>query len=417
MPRRRLFCPIAIATLLLTPPLLACMWDHDTLMMERQRFPTALELITGKFLRHSPAYYQWRIEDRKRKLQTTPRNLRYYDDLAVAYDKLEKHDEAIETIRKKDAIQPGLYETEANLGTFLIHSGRLEEGLAHIREAIKINPDAHFGREIYQQLLVEYVLSRTSEQSPLSLPLNPAFDPDKNHASKPRGFARFVLDRQLEDRTDDFDPREAELRRAIKGVLGMMRFGNYDSPVLLEALGDLLSALDWTHDGKRLAARAYLKASYEAKSDAAQAAYRHLAKVALQRQTVHKLTYEQLTLERLEATFQKELQEARRWHEQIVADEKQWIAAGLDVDAEFARKYYTPPTIEYRDPAAARADLAARALPYGIGLLFLLFLAALAASGYGLYRLQRRWFTRPPNTAAPSDTTTARASAASRADA
>ena len=33
----------------------------------------------------------------------------------------------------------------------------------------------------------------------------------------------------------------AELAAAQKGVLGMMHFANYDSPLLLEALGDLLS--------------------------------------------------------------------------------------------------------------------------------------------------------------------------------
>jgi hypothetical protein len=39
----------------------ACLWDVDTLRMERSRFPSVLELITGKFLRHSPEFYRWRI--------------------------------------------------------------------------------------------------------------------------------------------------------------------------------------------------------------------------------------------------------------------------------------------------------------------------------------------------------------------
>ncbi len=39
--------------------LCACLWDTDTLQMERQRFPDALELITGKFLRHSREFYDW----------------------------------------------------------------------------------------------------------------------------------------------------------------------------------------------------------------------------------------------------------------------------------------------------------------------------------------------------------------------
>jgi hypothetical protein len=52
----------------------ACLWDYDTLRQERARFPGALELITGKFLRHSPEFYQWRIEDRRRRLDADPRN-------------------------------------------------------------------------------------------------------------------------------------------------------------------------------------------------------------------------------------------------------------------------------------------------------------------------------------------------------
>src|SRR5262245_16705773 len=42
----------------------ACLWDWDTLQMERGRFPGVLEMITGKFVRHSSAYYEWRIRDR-----------------------------------------------------------------------------------------------------------------------------------------------------------------------------------------------------------------------------------------------------------------------------------------------------------------------------------------------------------------
>ena len=57
-----------------------------------------------------------------------PDNLAYYDDLAVAYEKTGQHDKAIETILIKDKKKPGVYETESNLGTFLMVNGRLEEG-------------------------------------------------------------------------------------------------------------------------------------------------------------------------------------------------------------------------------------------------------------------------------------------------
>ena len=50
----------------------ACLWDVDTLQMERRRFPGVNELITGNFIRHSRDYYEWRLKDRARRLAITP---------------------------------------------------------------------------------------------------------------------------------------------------------------------------------------------------------------------------------------------------------------------------------------------------------------------------------------------------------
>ena len=51
----------------------ACVWDSDTLEQERSRYPTALELITGKFLRHTREFYEWRIRDRLGAAESCPR--------------------------------------------------------------------------------------------------------------------------------------------------------------------------------------------------------------------------------------------------------------------------------------------------------------------------------------------------------
>ena len=127
-----------------------------------------------------------------------------------ALDKTGRHAEAIETILRKEALQPGLYETYANLGTFHIHAGRWEEGLNHIRKAIEINPDAHFGREIYQQKLVEYLIDKRGEDKQISLPVQ-----QTKRAFSRRGFAKFLAP----DQAKPVDPK------ALKGILGMMRFG------------------------------------------------------------------------------------------------------------------------------------------------------------------------------------------------
>ncbi|MFT5524874.1 MAG: tetratricopeptide (TPR) repeat protein, partial [Pirellulaceae bacterium] len=333
LPRPGATVRLVIALALITAVGSACEWDYDTLKMEQQRFPNALELISGKFLRHGQEFYQWRIQDRKSRLTADPTDLKLYDDLAVAYDKTGQQSLAIETILKKDALQPGEYETYANLGTFHIHAGNLAAGVEHLKRAIEINPAAHFGREIYQQLLVEYVLSKQVDGvTPLPL-VGDKFAPYTS------SFAEFVF--KARKTPDTPEARTTETEAALKGILGMMRFGNYRSPILLEAAGDLLRA-DWNKDAKRLAARAYLKASQEtADQPAVSAAYLKMAKSSLSMQTVAAQTSNQLPFKTLAASFSKELKEAAAWYAKVRANELKWIKFGVQVDEAFDKEYYT----------------------------------------------------------------------------
>ncbi|QDU74133.1 hypothetical protein Pan97_11380 [Bremerella volcania] len=320
---RRAACLFVVLTLLFPACCSACLWDSDTLEQERYRFPEAHQLIVGDFVRHSEAYYRWRIEDRLAK-PIDARMPMDYDDVAVAYDKLGQQDKAIETIHEKIRrfSSQSVYESEANLGTFLIHAGRLEEGLVHIDKAIEINPDAHFGREIYQKLLVEYVLLRRADGDE-GLPLA---------TSDGENFVTFLRDRLAWKPESEM----AEKKKALTGVLGMMRFGHYDSPILLEALGDLL--MSQGRDANQLAAQAYLRASAMADDRDAAAAYFSKAGQALESQRNMKLK-----------TLQKELTEsvhkANEKFAQIQSDEQAWAAAGEDLDQKFASKYYEQPLL------------------------------------------------------------------------
>lgn len=362
----RLFVTVT-AVLLICKPVVPCLWDYDTLQMERLRFPQTLELITGKFLRHSPAYYQWRVKDRIRKMTSSP-SAEAYDDLAVAYDKLGQHQKAIDTALAKEASFPGLYETQANLGTFYIHSGELEKGLKHIDAAIGINPEAHFGREIYQKKLVEYVLSRRSD-SPSRQPL----DNSARVGMQQHGFADFLdtsesVQNGGESKEITSETETAiELKKAITGVKGMMKFGHSDSPILLEALGDLLLNTGESEDAKRLAARAYLKASYEVEDDAAREEYRVLAEQSLDMQLRSKLTHSELSFHDLEATFQTELADAENWYGEVVADEERWVDAGIDVDAAFAAKYYQEPGLPELEEVWSDSPVAEKTWIYLVG--------------------------------------------------
>jgi tetratricopeptide (TPR) repeat protein len=351
-----------IAGFLVPSVAFACLWDYDTIKTERTRFPGTLELITGKFLRHSPEFYQWRIANRLKRLKTDPTSAALLDDLAAAYDKTGQHDKAIETAIKTENLHPGRYETAANLATFYFHAGKLEEGLPHIDRALKINPDAHFGREKYQKLLVEYTIKQR-RGGPLKLPLsevivNRPTAPEKQAPSDT--ITMYSFDDYLRSPSGKFLTQD-EKAAAVKGILGMMKFGKHDSPVLLEALGSLLTNdyADPAADAKLLAARAYLKASYELPEGPARAAYRKMAAQAIQMQ-MRRDQPGQMTLEQLEADFQKELEEARAWYADLRERELSWIRGGKDPEAEFDKLYETEPEVsgmDVKDPMSPNERL------------------------------------------------------------
>jgi hypothetical protein len=147
------------------------------------RFAMAHDVIHERFPKHGPAHYRER--DRLTREQLAPLGLddpaRFplLDDLAVGMERLGKANDAIEVIRDKLARQRKagisgreLYTTFANLGTFLIHGNfkaamggdpeakaRFREGVEFIRESVKVNPEAHFGRERWQAAIAEFLLA------------------------------------------------------------------------------------------------------------------------------------------------------------------------------------------------------------------------------------------------------------------
>lgn len=200
---------------------IACINDSASRTFEMQPFPNEQQLISGSFHVHSKAFHEWRIKDRLKKLEKDPDNPALLDDLAVSYEKTGQTQIAIDTLQSVLHKYPNRYETLANLGTFYIHHQEYEKGLQLLKKAIKINPEAHYGREIYQIKVVEYILS-LNKKPPFVFPIQ-----------NKENFADFLLKGIKQSEQKD------ELIRAIVGVSGMLKFGNSDSPILLEVLGDL----------------------------------------------------------------------------------------------------------------------------------------------------------------------------------
>lgn len=331
-----------------------CGWDWDTIQMEKQQFPSVHELITGKFLRHSPELYHWRIRNRTDLIKKYPDSLHYYDDLAMAYDKTGDSKKAIETMLKKDKLKADQYETWANLGLFYMHNGEMQKGVDAVKKALKINPDAHFGRERYQLYLGEYILSRTKD-GVVQLPLA-----QKGQSN----FYDFLNEKYMKGKIVSGSTVEKELTKAIKGVSGMMTFANYKSPVLLEALGDLLMKTNSVGGAGHLGSRAYLKASFEMKDEKASKAYYEKAKASREYSYGPEMHYNRdspnqldsaeymknpvkgnvlYQMEQLEIALKLEVQSAEIWYDSIRKNEMQWIKEGKNPDSMFAKTYYENP--------------------------------------------------------------------------
>ncbi|MBW3637222.1 MAG: hypothetical protein KY445_12290 [Armatimonadetes bacterium] len=182
---------LLLLPLLLSSSALACLNDRDSdsLAVQSARFPDTLRVITGRFERNPPLFYEMRIRRSLAQLKKNPRQFGLYDDIGVAFDRLHKGNEALQIMAKKRALLPPFdvknpqikeawYRYYANAGTFHAHrflgakSGNIremEKARNYIKRAMEIKPNAHFGREKYQLLAMEWILAVKTKKTKESL--------------------------------------------------------------------------------------------------------------------------------------------------------------------------------------------------------------------------------------------------------
>lgn len=313
----------------------ACLWDTDTIAMEKARFPGIADLISGNFPRHSKEFYEWRKTRCEAALASGDQAPVVYDDLAVSQHKLGDHLAAIATMQAKEKVHPGLYETCSNLGTFYIYTNDLDQAEKWIQQALDINKNAHFGREQYQLWLVQWMKAgkpglgkETSIERGLGFRGFAAFIVEKTGGG--RGLAAFIMEKTGVVRvSQEWKDGRAD---ALRGISGMMRFADHDNPLLLEALGDVLAAGIDTENATLLAAQAYLLASRK-------------SKMAAEKQRLWGLmqsvggTVDEYKPRDTMRTLDAAVAEGARLAAKVRQDELGWIKAGKDVAAEFAAKY------------------------------------------------------------------------------
>lgn len=215
--------------------IVACLWDRDTPEEEGVGLPEVVNVLTGRFERNPPLFYEMRLARVSALLQSHPEDLAAYDDAGVACDRLGRGDEAIAWMEKKrtrleplDAAQPEAkeqrYRYHANLGTFLVHRwvrqgadrakiDEVKSARDHIAKALEINPNAHFGRETYQLRAIEWIIDPPKVAGLDALPNLLGWDasPYRN-ADAPQKTGKAV------------GPKEAD--DAVRGLAGLIVLGN-----------------------------------------------------------------------------------------------------------------------------------------------------------------------------------------------
>ncbi len=251
-PRTRIVAVGALTASALAGRASACLWDDDTLRAETVGLPDVVAVATGRFERNPPLYYEVRLARAVETIAKDPDAFAAYDNAGVACDRLGRGADAVawmEKMRARLAARPDdaehAYRLHANLGTLLAHdwlrrgadrsdTSEMKRGRDEIAEAIRINPDAHFGREKVQLAAMDWIL-----------------DPPPADA---RGKIPDLLGLLDQDRRGAWNPEDA-----ARGLAGLVALGNaWESVDVFETLGAALLA-DSHAKNANVAALAFLR--------------------------------------------------------------------------------------------------------------------------------------------------------------
>jgi hypothetical protein len=341
------------------------------------------DVIHDRYPRHGKAYYQERnrlalaaLADVKDADGLPVEKFGLIDDLGVGLDAVGEYDDAVRWLRLKLQAQQklgyhgsALYTSYANLGTFLIHGSaprafrgdkeaqeRVREGLRYLHKSIEVNPQAHFGREIWQAVIAEYMLAASTDRQLLL-----KYDMIGNSLqSQPVHYGMTVRGFRAARNIEAFlrDPKDEQTRIALRhliahvgaegswtkevdtshkesvsfdepclGIIGMWRLGGGANPHFCLALAETMTRINQRH----LAWSAYQRAFGEAQRFCPEEEIR--AKfVEHCRSRQERFGFSEQEAQELRQRFQSELLIGQEYQHNYQKYEEEQIKAGKDVN-------------------------------------------------------------------------------------
>ena len=328
-----------LALLLLAAIAGACLWDSDTLKAEAANKMDLVRVITGRFERWPAKYYEMRLERVKKELAdpatTDTKKLELLDDASVALDRLHRDDEALtfsdhkrELLMKLDpkvaTHKDHWYRYYANAGTFWAHRwfakgadrakiDQMKHARDLIAKAIKINPNAHFGREWAQQATMDWVIRLKRDSVGLG------------------SFVRSAASMETPRRNDE---------DALKGLAGLVMLGaGWESIDLFDAMAELVS---------------YHQDTLRSLADQRVSELRDLGKKSLTPGRVDVATH-WVYQDHIEREYRRLRAEADEWatHRETFVLRRLGEGKHPDVDSDFWEGYVEKPAPEIQDATIA----------------------------------------------------------------
>ena len=145
---------VAISMLMPLAAARACIWDSDTLADEKRKSPHIAALILGSKRATTDTNA---LLKRINTLKANPRenDPAWWNDLAGAHLRLGNAQEAASLLEPLLSQFSEDYGIHANLGTAYHLLGRYAEAEREIARDLELNPDAHFGLEVYHLALLQ----------------------------------------------------------------------------------------------------------------------------------------------------------------------------------------------------------------------------------------------------------------------
>ena len=136
--------------------LLSCVNTSYSRFDEKAIDDELVDIILGQFPHHGKAFYENELKIKEPKLKKTPNDFELRNDVAVAYLKLARWDEAQEHFDLNEKHHPNQYKTHANLGVMYKKMGLFSKAAFHIKKSLEIKPEGHMGLGDYYLKMIKW---------------------------------------------------------------------------------------------------------------------------------------------------------------------------------------------------------------------------------------------------------------------